>query len=129
MARLSFKWSSVVPMDQIDKPFIQGMLDRMVLGYHNYGHMRRKYSRPDNIKNVRIRLAKYLKTGNMEWLMDAANYCMMEFAVPAHVHAHFRSTDSHESPGAIVDGRLIKNKREMKPATGVHAPKIQREGD
>lgn len=126
---IKFKWLATVPKDQIDEIFIQGMLNRMGLGFHNYGHMRRRHDRPDNIKNVRIRLAKYLKTGNTEWLMDAANFCMMEFAVPAHSKAHFRATDSHESPGSQVEGRIIKNKSELKVATGLHAPRVQREGD
>lgn len=127
--KISFKWSEQVPKDQIDESFIQGMFNRMILGFHNYGHMRRKHDRPDNIKNVRIRLDKYLKTGNTEWLMDAANYCMMEFAVPAHHKAHFKATESHESPGSAVAGRIIRNKKELKAATGFHAPRVQREGD
>ena len=122
-------WSSVVPVDQIDKEFIQGMFNRMILGFHNYGHMRRKHDRPDNVKNIRIRLDKYLKTGNTEWLMDAANYAMMEFAVPSHANAHYKATESHESPGSAVAGRIIRNKKELKPATGLHAPRVQREGD
>lgn len=126
---LKFKWPDSVPTDQIDEKFIQGMLDRMAVGFHNYGHMRRKHDRPDNVKNIRERLKKYLKTGNTEWLMDASNFGMMEFAVPSHPHAHFRPTDSHESPGSHVAGRVIKNKSQLKPATGIHAPKVQREGD
>lgn len=129
MKRLFFKWSDQVPEDQMDRDFIQGMFNRMMFGFHNYGHMRRRHDRPDNIKNIRIRLAKYLKTGNTEWLMDAANFAMMEFAVPSHSKAHFRQTKADESPGSAVAGRIIRNKAELKPATGLHAPRVQREGD
>lgn len=125
MGQIRLKWPTSVPEDQIDKPFIQGMLDRMSFGYHNYGHMRRKHDRPDNIKNVRIRLNKYLSTGNTEWLIDAANFLMMEFVVPSHKKAHFRPTDSHESPGSAVSGRIVKSKHELKP---LHSVKL-REGD
>jgi len=129
MAWIKFKWSNEVPQDQIDETFIQGMMNRMILGFHNYGHMRRKHDRPDNIKNIRTRLNKYQSTGNTEWLMDAANFAMMEFAVPSHHKAHFRATESHESPGSHVSGRIIRNKKELKPAIGLHAPRVQREGD
>lgn len=127
--KLIFKWPASVPADHIDLQFMQGMLDRMAIGFHNYGHMRRKHDRPDNVKNIRTRLQIYLKTGNTEFLIDAANFAMMEFAVPSHHNAHFRSTDHDESPGSHVSGRIIKNKDELKPATGLHAPRIKREGD
>jgi hypothetical protein len=126
---MKFTWPKSAPEDQIDKPFIQGMLNRMAMGFHTYGHMRRKHDRPDNVRNIRIRLKKYLDTGNTEFLMDAANYAMMEFAVPSHPNAFFKPTDSHESPGSAVAGRIIKNKSELKPATGIHAPRQPREGD
>lgn len=126
---IKFKWSEGVPEDQIDRSFIQGMLDRMLVGFHKYGHMRRRHDRPDNLKNVEARVKQYKKTGNTEWLMDAANFLMMEFAVPSHANAHFRPTDSHESPGSHVAGRIIHSKAELKPPTGLHAPRVQREGD
>ena len=125
MAFLKFKWVKTVPEDQIDRKFIQGMLDRMMVGFHNYGHMRRKHDRPDNLKNIQIRVNKYKESGNTEFLMDAANYCMMEFAVPSVEGAFFKPTESHESPGSAVSGRIIKSKHELKPAHSVR----QREGD
>ena len=49
-------------------------------------------------KNIRIRLERYLDTGNTEWLVDVANFAMMEYMVPKHPKAHFRETGSHEAP-------------------------------
>ncbi len=126
---IKLKFPDSVPIDQIDQKFLQGMLDRMAFGFHNYGHMRRRHDRPDNGKNIKIRWGKYKKTGNTEFLMDLSNYAMMEFAVPSHPDAHFRATRSDESPGSAVAGRIIRNKKELKPATGVHAPRRQYEGD
>jgi hypothetical protein len=127
--KITFKFPDSVPRDQINEQFIQGMLDRMAVGYHNYGHMRRKYNRPDNGKNIRIRWKEYMRTGNTEFLMDLSNFSMMEFTVPAHHKAHFKSTKAEDSPGSVVDGRLVKNKKDFKKVTGFHAPRIQREGD
>jgi hypothetical protein len=120
--KIELNWPDSVPEDQIDLPFIQGMLDRMAFGFHNYGHARRFMDRPDNLANVAIRVKKYQETLNTEFLIDAANFLMMEFMVPSLPGAHFKATEHHESPGAIVAGKLIKNKDELK------RPK-RREGD
>lgn len=126
MRHLRFRMPSDVPLDQIDRDFIQGMINRMCFGFYNYGHMRRDHDRPDNIKNMRIRIKKYLETGNTEFLMDTGNYAMMEFAKPSHKKAHFRATTSEESPGSSVAGRMIRSKSELKPA---HRVRQSKEGD
>jgi hypothetical protein len=42
---------------------------------------------------------KTIPPGNTEYLIDAANYCMIEFLYPKHPDAFFRPTDSDESNG------------------------------
>lgn len=121
--KITFDWPDSVPVDQIDVPFIQGMLDRMCFGFYNYGHMRRYENVSHSLTNVKMRLDKYEQTHNTEFLMDAANYCMMEFVKPCFHDAFFKSTDKSESPGAIVDGCLVKGKEDY-PKT-----RTQREGD
>ncbi len=118
---ISFKWSASVPVDQIDVQFIQGMMDRRAVGFFKYGHVRD--SQTDGLKNAKARIKMYEKTGNTEFLIDAANYLNMEFQIPRHRKAHFRSTDSDESPGSIkIDGTVRHDKIEKKT-------RIQREGD
>jgi hypothetical protein len=102
----------MVPLNQIDIPFIQGMLDRMAVGFFNYGHMRRYEVKSHSLKNVKIRLKHYQKTKNTEFLIDAANYCMMEFCIPSIKGAFFEATTKKESPGAIVDGKHVKGKED-----------------
>lgn len=102
----------MVPTDQIDIPFIQGMLDRMAVGFFNYGHMRRYEVKSHSLKNVMIRLKHYKKTKNTEFLIDAANYCMMEFCIPSISGAFFEPTTKKQSPGAIVDGKHVKGKED-----------------
>lgn len=144
--KIEFDWPDSVPQDQIDAPFIQGMLDRMAVGFHNYGHMRRYENVSNSLKNVIIRLAKYAgmnnvqeickelskridlpPTGNTEFLMDASNYCMMEFVKPSLPFAYFEPTSKEESPGAIVGGKHVKGKEDY-DSTKI-AQKFQREGD
>jgi hypothetical protein len=83
------------------------MADRMSVSYHKYGDFRLAYPRDvDAIACLRQRLARYEETGNTEWLMDVANFAMIEFEAPRHPQAHYRPTDSSESPGRVrTDGR------------------------
>ena len=122
--KIEFDFPDSVPSDEIDIPFIQGMLDRMAFGFHNYGHMRRYDNTPNSLANIKIRLEKYESSKNTEFLMDAANFCMMEFVRPFFPDAFFKPTEKHESPGAIVGGRLVYGKEDY-----ISSRKIQREGD
>lgn len=80
--------------------FHQYMVNRMAFSFHKYGPCRDKYPvGADAIASLKKRIDRYLETGNTEWLIDAANFCMIEFVYPSHPKAHFRSTDSDESPG------------------------------
>lgn len=45
------------------------------------------------------RLRKYAETGNTEFLVDAANFAMIEFMLPSHPNAFFEGTDDDQSPG------------------------------
>lgn len=139
---VQYKWPMTVPADHKNDAFIQGMLDRMAQGFWTYGHMQRRHDRPDNIKNMLTRLVKYagmnrvwdaLKEvpqfpgdGNTEWLMDEANFSMMEFSVPSHPEAHYRATTDTESPGSHVAGRVVHGKHELR---GPHNVRQRKEGD
>jgi hypothetical protein len=82
------------------------MVDRMLTSYRKYGHIKDSVEKGmDPLAEVFARIRKYRETGNTEWLMDAANYIMIEFMHPSHNDAHFRPTDSSESDGrAMRDG-------------------------
>src|SRR5258708_14634697 len=110
--KIELNWPDSVPVDQINIEFLQGMLDRMAVGFHNYGHMRRQHNRTDNLKCKNLRIDKYKETKNTEYLIDDANYAMMEFTVPGIEGAFFKTTSKDESPGVIVDNRLVKGKED-----------------
>lgn len=112
--QIKFNWPGSIPEHQFDHQFIQGMLDRVAVGFHNYGDNRRTTKRPDCIKSMKMRIKKYKQTKNTEYLMDAANFLMMEFMVPSVRNAFFESTTKQASPGAaMMDGRIVKGKEEM----------------
>jgi hypothetical protein len=109
-AKLVIKWTKHVPQDQVSVFFMQGMVNRMIHGFIKYGHVMRKEYVPDSIPCLVQRLKKYKETGNTEWLIDIANYAMMEFMRPNHKKAHYRATSSEESPGAVlVGGQVVQN--------------------
>lgn len=80
--------------------FVEAMRNRMIMSYYKYGPIADAYPfRVNALECVQLRLKEYEKTGNTEWLIDAANFMMIEFLYPVHPDAHFRATDSRESPG------------------------------
>ncbi len=101
-----FRVTKGVPPSEFCKQFVQGMVDRMAMSFFKYGRVADAYPKKvDAIASLERRLAMYKQTGNGDWLMDVANFAMIEFMHPRHPDFHFRPTDSHESPGrANVDG-------------------------
>ena len=107
---------ATAPKDEYDRVFLQGMIDRMAVSFHKYGAVADGYpERVDAIKSLEKRLESYAETGNTEFLMDVANFAMIEFMHPRHPRAHFRATDSDESPGRVTTSgnlnRTDKNTR------------------
>jgi hypothetical protein len=89
-----------MPVTERSTRFIQGMVSRMGVSYHKYGAVRNAYPKKINaLKSMQQRLDRYAEDGNTEWLMDAANFLMIEFMHPAHPKAHFDPQDSDTSPG------------------------------
>ena len=121
--------SDTCPSSENSLEFHQGMVDRMAVSYFKYGAVSEAYpEKVDAIESLKKRLDKYSKDGNTEWLMDVANFAMIEFMHPKHKKAHFRSTDSHESPGRVWlhDGKLKQTENDGGAAAFVNK---QRPGD
>jgi hypothetical protein len=94
------KFSEAVPESDFSVPYVQCMVDRMNMSYFKYGLVSEAYpAKVDAIASLKKRLDKYEETGNTEWLVDAGNFAMIEYMHPRHPKAHFKSTDSDESPG------------------------------
>lgn len=90
------------PWGEYSKKFLQGMMDRMSVSFFKYGRVVDSY--PDKVnavESLEVRLQKYKEDGNTEWLMDVANFAMIEFMRPAHPDAHYDPQDSDTSPGRV----------------------------
>ena len=65
-----------------------------------YGPVDKSYPHDvDALACLEERIELYKKDGNTEWLIDAANFAIIEAMRPSHEEAHFRATEAIESPG------------------------------
>ena len=88
---------------EFDMRFVDAMQSAMSLSFYKYGPVAAGYpEKGDALKSLEKRIVKYRETGNAEWLVDAANFAMIEFMHPAHPEAHYRPTDSDETPGIFT---------------------------
>jgi hypothetical protein len=112
---------------EISEEFVQGMRDRMLVSFHKYGPVADAYPRKvDAVASLmqRLRLyangdpAKGIVAGNTEYLMDAANFAMIEFMYPKHPEAHFQGTDDDGSPGRVAAKTGKADKRDNRKIGG-----------
>lgn len=90
---------------EFSKPFVQHMQNAMAVSHYKYGALADAYPhKVDAVGSLTERLRKYAETGNTEYLVDVANFAMIEFMHPRHPKAFFQGTDDDGSPGR----RLIK---------------------
>ena len=77
--------------------------NRVAVSYHKYGSAKKNFKTGNvqAIPTMSLCIEEYNRTGNTEYLLDAANYLMFEFMYPQHEKAHFRATDSRESAGIV----------------------------
>jgi len=117
MNDIVLRGSPRVPDSENSAQFHQGMVDRMCVSYYKYGAVADAKGKVNELASLLLRLAKYMgtkalvaevsklpvlpKTGNTEWLMDAANFAMIEFMQPSIRGARFKATDSSASPGLV----------------------------
>lgn len=79
----------------------------MLQSHYKYGWMSDTYPElADAFGSLEKRVDLYRQTGNADWLVDIANFAMIEFMHPKHHKHHFRRTGSEESPG--LDGVSAK---------------------
>lgn len=103
-----YTYSLMAPETEFSPEFVKGMANRMTVSYFKYGAVADAYpSKVDALSSLQQRLAMYAETGNTEYLMDVANFAMIEFMLPSHPDAFFTPTDSDGSPGRTrTDGTV-----------------------
>lgn len=74
----------------VDPGFFQKQINRLIVGHYQYGE---NAARQDYLFKARQALSDYVETGNLEFLVDAANYAMLEAHYPLLEDVYFQSTD------------------------------------
>lgn len=70
------------------------MRNRLIMGAIRYGKLH-KPGKPiyDRVESIHKRLQLYQETGNQEYLVDIANFALLEFEEGKHPLKHFSSVD------------------------------------
>lgn len=87
-------------MKEFEPEFWELMKNRMKVSGHKYGRISKKYQNCewyDMLKNIKYRVGLYEKTGNTEYLVDVANFCMIEWMAMA---GKFKATD--DDPLSVI---------------------------
>lgn len=94
--------------------FIELMQNSLVQSHYKYGSAKDNYGVHKTVnafKSIQGRMDMYEKTGNADFLIDIANFAMLEFMYPQHKESHYRFTSSDEAPKLC--GISTKQIREM----------------
>lgn len=74
-------WMKPTPLDaarkgQFSDEFVRKMEQRVLVGFYKYGPAKEHAPKADYPKCIKQRVDLYLADGNIEWLIDAANFCL-----------------------------------------------------
>jgi len=103
--------TKLVPPSEDSPKFHERMRQAMAVSFHKYGPVKEAYPHKVNaIASMEKRLRLYKETGNADYLVDVANFAMIEFMLPAHEKFHDNPTDGGEgrswhSGGASTEKR------------------------
>ena len=98
-------WKSLVPerlpeLSELQETewcpeFEQLMRNRLIMGRIRYGQSLQDKEKGvyDCLKAIERKVIAFRNTGNTEYLVDVANYCLIEFMHSTHPHKHFGPTD------------------------------------
>jgi hypothetical protein len=79
-----------------------------LVSFYKYGAVADGFpERMNALDSLQLRIDKYRETGNVEYLVDAANFAMIEFMHPKHERAHYKATDVSGSPGRVSNNKDI----------------------
>lgn len=80
--------------------FVIKMKNSIEMSHHKYGWMSQTYPElAQAVKCIQERLDLYNKTHNKDYLIDIANFAMIEYMYPSYEDAKYIPTDSDKSPG------------------------------
>lgn len=101
------------PATEYQPRFWRRMLTSMAVSFYKYGPIAKAYPhKVDAIASLKARLKLYEETGNADYLIDVANFAMIEFIHPAHEKYHDDPTDGGEGRKWHGGGRATELKND-----------------
>ena len=95
----SFEDSAILSRD-FSESFVTKMKNAILTSHYKYGFASKTYPELAQARKcIEERLELYNKTHNKEYLVDIANFAMLEFLYPSYEDAKYEPTDSDKSPG------------------------------
>lgn len=80
--------------------FVVKMKNAIEMSHHKYGWASKTYPElAQAIKCIQDRVDAYNKTHNKDYLVDIANFAMLEYIYPMYSDAHYTPGDSDKSVG------------------------------
>lgn len=80
--------------------FVAKMKNAIEMSHHKYGWASKTYPElAQAIKCIQDRVDAYNKTHNKDYLVDIANFAMLEYMYPMFKDAHYTPGDSDKSVG------------------------------
>lgn len=80
--------------------FILKMKNAIEMSHYKYGWASKTYPElAQAVKCIQERLDLYEKTHNKDFLIDIANFAMLEYLYPSYKDSKYVPTDSKDSPG------------------------------
>lgn len=80
--------------------FVVKMKNAIEMSHHKYGWASKTYPElAQAVKCIPDRVDAYNKTHNKDYLVDIANFAMLEYMYPMHSDAHYTPGDSDKSVG------------------------------
>ena len=103
---MELKAARNVPVSEWSALFMQKMMNGMGMSFFKYGPVRDNYPDPvDAVASLENALVGYKRTGNLDFLVDVANYAMIEHMRPSHDDAHTKAADTGR------DARIWKKRK------------------
>lgn len=81
------------------------MRNRLLMGAFRYGKLHEP-GKPtfDRVEYMKVKLDRYVETGNIEALVDVANLALLEFEEGQHPKRHFESLDDTSEHAKPIRG-------------------------
>ena len=96
--------------------FVNKMRNAIEMSHYKYGWMSKTYPElAQAVKCIQERLDLYNETHNTEYLVDIANFALIEYKHPSYEDARYTPSDSDKSPGlagGISYKELMENRED-----------------